>query len=85
MIEASVKIFFTHGFDPSMPARVCSVTTTTPLRVTSLDMKNFNYFCLIASRLGLGSNLLGSPSNIAIKKIICKHCCASRPLFNLPQ
>jgi hypothetical protein len=68
MVEASVKFSFTQGFEPGMPAQVSSVITTTPLKVTRKGMKIFNYFCLIASRWGLGSNLLGSPPNIAIKK-----------------
>jgi hypothetical protein len=67
MVEASVKFFYTQGFEPGLPAQVCSVITTIPLKVIRRGMNNFKLF-LPASRWGLGSNLLGSPSNLAIKK-----------------
>jgi len=51
--------------------QVTSTVTTTPLRRTQTvadNKKTFNWVCLLAFRWGLGSNLLGSPFNIAIKK-----------------
>ncbi len=68
------KIYVTtRGFELGLSAQVTSSVTTTPLRMTencaaSDNKKSFNWVCLLAFRCGLGSNLLGSPFNIAIKK-----------------
>ena len=60
-----------QGFELGMPVQVTSTVATTPLRMTSItadNKKTFNMVCLLAFRWGLGSNLLGSPFKIAIKK-----------------
>ena len=41
MVEASVKFFYTLGFEPGMPAQVSSIITTTLLKVTRKGMKIF--------------------------------------------
>jgi hypothetical protein len=60
-----------EGFELGLLALVTSTITTTPLRMTfpaADNEKTFSWVCLLAFRWGLGSNLLGSPFNIAIKK-----------------
>ncbi len=44
MVEASVKFFIILGFEPSMQAQICSVLTTTPLRVTKKGIAIFLLF-----------------------------------------
>ncbi len=45
MIKWLKKVFFySQGFEPGMPAQVCSVITTTPLKVTRRGMNNFKLF-----------------------------------------
>jgi hypothetical protein len=60
-----------QGFELRPPAQVSSTETTTLLRMTltvANNKESFYWVCLLAFRWGLGSNLLGSPFNIAIKK-----------------
>jgi hypothetical protein len=70
IVEANGKKYVTtQGIELGLPAQVTSTVTTTPLRIILADNKKFfNWVCLLAFRWGLGSNLLGSPFNIAIKK-----------------
>ncbi len=62
------KFVFSQGTEPRLPALIFYIITSTPLRMVYRITKitNFDWVCLLASRWGLGSNLLGSPSNIAI-------------------
>jgi hypothetical protein len=60
-----------QGFELRPSAQVTNTVSTIPLRMTKIaadNKKSFNWVCLLAFRWGLGSNLLGSPFNIAIKK-----------------
>jgi hypothetical protein len=60
-----------QGFELRPPAWIKSTVTTKPWRKTLTAANNkesFYWVCLLAFRWGLGSNLLGSPFNVAIKK-----------------
>ncbi len=65
------KYVTSQGFELGLLAQDTSTVIITPLRMTCTaadKKKTFNWVCLLAFRWGLGSNLLGSPFNIARKK-----------------